>query len=416
MTAGLPQRASVRRDQAMAGLAVACGWAVYLPLGSQYLVYLLLAAMALASLRQPGHLRALRQWPPLVPLCALWVLLVLSALWSTAAPEDRWSHAWHYGRLLFMPLIAMVCTANAGKRGLRHFIAASAVVAVLTILEHFGLLPTSPIWHSTTDANGNQRIATSLLLALGVVLALIEVFDARQPHRRRLVWLMAVLVIALALTLQDRRTGMVALPALLALLAVSWQRGRRHAAWRSSGLLLAVIALSALTWQQSATVQARFNEGLNELRTYQSTGVVATSWGMRLRMAETTLDMVREQPLLGHGLGSWVSQWRPRAAGGGPVLERQLTPHMEYLLIAEQAGLVGLGLWLWFLAACFRTSWQAGHAGDAALMVWLAVAWSGLFNVVVRDAKFALPLLMLAALATAAARISADPESASTGR
>jgi hypothetical protein len=40
----------------------------------------------------------------------------------------------------------------------------------------------------------------------------------------------------------------------------------------------------------------------------------------------------------------------------------------------------------------------------ASLLVWGALAWAGFFNVVLRDGKFAVPLLMLAALAWAGAR------------
>lgn len=302
-----------------------------------------------------------------------------------------------------MPFIALACPAAAARRGLRHFVWASVLVAGLTVLDRFHPLPASVFWDSTVQAMGNQRIVTSLLLALGVALALIEAADAQQTPTRRVLWLLAAVVTALALTLQDRRTGMVALPVLLAALAVSRQRTRPHAVWRSAALLGGVALLAALTWQQSTSVRARFDEGLGELRAYQPTGVVATSWGMRMRMIDVTLDMVREKPLLGHGLGSWLTQWRQRTQGGGQLLEAQMTPHNEYLLITEQAGLVGLAVWLAVLATFLATAWRAGRAGEAALMVFVALAWSALFSVAIRDAKFAMSLLTLAGLAVAAA-------------
>ena len=394
--------ASGRVGLALGGLAVASAWAVYLPLGAKYLAYVLMAALSLGWLLSSGQLRAALRSPWLRAPLALWLLLVLSATWSTAPVEDRWSHVWHYGRVLFMPSIALACPAAAARRGLRHFVWASVLVAGLTVLDRFHPLPASVFWDSTVQAMGNQRIVTSLLLALGVALALIEAADAQQTPTRRVLWLLAAVVTALALTLQDRRTGMVALPVLLAALAVSRQRTRPHAVWRSAALLGGVALLAALTWQQSPSVRARFDEGLGELRAYQPTGVVATSWGMRMRMIDVTLDMVREKPLLGHGLGSWLTQWRQRTQGGGQLLEAQMTPHNEYLLITEQAGLVGLAVWLAVLATFLATAWRAGRAGEAALMVFVALAWSALFSVAIRDAKFAMSLMMLAGLAVAA--------------
>lgn len=393
--------ATGRLGQALGGLAVASAWTIYLPLGAKYAAYLLTAMLSLAWLTRSGQLRATLRSPWLRAPLALWLLLVLSAAWSTAPIEDRWSHVWHYGRVLLMPFIALACPAAAARRGLRHFVLASAVVAAFTVLDRFQPLPASLLWDSTVQAMGNQRIVTSLLLALGVAFALIEAADTQQTKPRRVLWLLAAVFTALALTLQDRRTGMVALPVMLAALAVSRQRTRPHAGWRSAALLGGVALLAALTWQQSATVRARFDEGLSELRAYQPSGVVATSWGMRMRMIDVTLDMVREKPLLGHGLGSWLTQWRQRTQGGGQLLEAQMTPHNEYLLITEQAGLVGLALWLTVLATFIATAWRAGRAGDAALMVFVALAWSALFSVAIRDAKFAMSLLMLAGLAVA---------------
>ena len=435
-----PRAASGPFGQALAVLAVASAWAIHLPLGSKYLVYLLCAVLAMSWLVKSGQVRAALRWPALAWPLALWLVLVLSASWSTAPPDAQWSHAWHYGRWLFMPLIALACPAEAARRGLRHFAVASTAVGVLMIADHLHHLPASALWSTTLGAMGNQRIAVSLLLALSAALALTLALDARHGRRQRLAWLLAAATTALAVTLQDRRTGMVALPVLLAALALSRQGiaagashdntvdedapqdtpslsstpppgsptttppSRRRAWPRSAAALAGVALLAGLTWQQSDTVRARFAEGLAELQTYAPTGVVATSWGMRLRMIEVTLEMVRDKPVLGHGLGSWLSQWQRRARGGGSLLEEQLTPHNEYLLITEQAGVVGLALWLAVLATALASAWRAGRAGDAALLVWTAIAWSALFNVVVRDAKFALPLLMLAALAVAAGR------------
>lgn len=394
-----------RAGLAMRGLAVAGAWAMYLPLGSKYLVYLLLGAVSLGWISRTSQWRAALRSPLAAVPLAMWLMLALSATWSAASFDESWTSAWHYGRLLFMPFIAMACPPLAARKGMRHFVLASALVAGLTVLDRFHPLPAHALWSSTVQALGNQRIATSLLLAIGVSFALVEAADLRTPVRQRLLWLAAAVFIAVALTLQDRRTGMVALPVLLAALALSRQRSW----WRGTALLGGVVLLALLTWHQSDTVRARFAEGVHELRTYRSDGEIATSWGMRVRMIELTLQMVKDRPIAGHGLASWVGQWHQRAQGGGKLLEEQLTPHNEYLLIAEQAGLIGLLLWLAVLATYLRSAWQAGPDGSAALMVWVAIAWSAVFNVAVRDAKFALPLFLLSALALAAsARLGAD--------
>ena len=62
------------------------------------------------------------------------------------------------------------------------------------------------------------------------------------------------------------------------------------------------------------------------------------------------------------------------------------------------------------LAAALASAWRSGQQGNPALMVWTAIAWAALFNVVLRDATMAMPLLLLAGLAMAAGRDGArDP-------
>ena len=392
-----------RHAAPMGWLVVACAWVVYLPLGVQYLALVACALLSLAWLHRSGRWPTLWRSPLLwVPL-SLWLWLALSSVWSSAALADQSSHLWHYGRPLLIPVIALACTPGAARRALGHFVGASVVVAMLTVLAAWQTLPASPLWASTVDATGNQRIATSLLMALGAGLALVQATDRALPRQRRPVWLLAAVLIGLGLTLQDRRTGMVVLPLLLAALAIA-----HHRSWRRALLMVtAVVLVAAMALQMSDGVRARFAEGIAELNAYRSNGEVNTSWGMRLRMAELSLDMVRERPVLGHGIASWPIQWLPLAQGGGRQLEGQGTPHNEYLLITVQAGLVGLVLWFAILATYLRQAWRAGQNGHASLLVWTAVASAGLFNVVIRDAKFAVPLILLAALALAASR--ADP-------
>jgi O-antigen ligase len=192
---------------------------------------------------------------------------------------------------------------------------------------------------------------------------------------------------------------MVTLPLMLLVLA-----SVRQPTWpRRAAVVGAVIAATVLGWAQLDSVQQRFAEGVAELRAYESQGEVATSWGMRLRMYEVTAAMVRERPLAGHGAGSWVSLWRERVSSDGK-LGRHTAPHQEYLLVATQGGAVAIALLLAAMVAALRAAQRAGRDGHALLLVLVTLVVAGLFNVVLRDAKFALPLLTLAVLAGAVGR------------
>lgn len=376
-------------------LAIAMSWAIYLPLGVKYPTFLLAAALSAAALARFSDRVGFWREPTALPALLLVGWLGLSGFWSPAPYPLLAAHLGHYALLLALPLVAAALPASAAAAALRHFCIASAVVALLLVLEPLSLLPPSLMWHSTVDAEGNQRIANSLMLALGVALSLWQATQARQLQPR-LAWLGIAALIALGLALQDRRTGLLTLPLIL----LAWSLAAPVALWRRLVLALLVFLAAVGAWQVSDNVRARFDEGLRELRQYQSTDHVANSWGQRVRMVEVTGRMVAEAPLLGHGLASWRLLWRQRVQPG-TQLHDETTPHNEYLLLAQQAGLPAVLLLLWLMGAAARRAWQAGHAGIPSLMIWTSFAAAAMGNVVLRDAKFSLPLLMVAACCVA---------------
>ncbi len=401
MAPALPGRASAER--ALCALLPLAAWATYAPLGLKYTTWLLAVALAAASLQQQRRWTAAWQRPGTPVLLGFLALMTLSALWSRATWPRIGTHFWMYSLPLGAALLACACPPAAARRGLQHFVAASAGVGWLSVLQAGRALPDWALWSSTVTATGNQRIVTSVLLAVGTAIACWLAGGEHRP-RMRAAWLAAAALAAAGLAVQDRRTGMLLLPVLL--LAWAWAQPRR---WIVKGALAALVVLGSMAvWTASDTVRARWAEGASELSSYTPDDAVDTSWGQRLRMLERTSEMVRERPLTGHGLGSWRLLWSERTTRG-TLLADNSTPHNEYLLVAVQAGLPAALLLLAWLLWMALVSARAGRHGAPALMLWLTVALTGLAHAVLRDAKFALPLLLLAGLATA---LGSDPAAA----
>jgi len=394
MTAGNGSTA----DRWLAILVLSATWACYLPVGAKYATVLPAAICAAVVAWRRRDQFPVSQWPGLLPGAVLLSLLALSAAWSPAPWTAIASHLGLYALVLVVPLIGTTCPAATARVALQHFVVAAAGVGLLVAAATLDLLPASPLWRSTIDAQGNQRIANSILLALATVLALHFGWHAGGAARLR--WLLAASACALGLALQDRRSGMLLLPLLL----MSWAVFGQRKGWQRLALVAAIVVSALVIGHSADGVRGRFAEGLAELKRYVPDDHVSTSWGQRLRMWELTGAMVAERPLLGHGAASWEGLWRHRVVANTPLAANS-TPHNEYLLILQQAGVLGGAAWLWLLLSNARQAVTGGPAGLPMLMVWLTIAWTGVFNVVLRDARFSLPLLLLAALALAATRL-----------
>ncbi len=382
----------------MAWTLPAAAWCCYGPLGLKYLGWLTATLLASAALQQRGRWRAALQQPAMPWLIGFTAWLWLSAAWSVAPWQEIIAHAWVYALPPTALLMAAACPPREAERALRHFVWASATVGLLLVLHTHAQLDLGWLGSSTVTAKGNQRIMTSILLALGTALA--GCLVVRHPHgaaRRQRRWLLlAAAACLLGLASQDRRTGMLLLPLLMLALVVAAAPSVKL----KLGLLLLVLAAAAGVWTASDTVRARFAEGETELQAYGPQSPAMTSWGQRARMIELTVGMVHERPLVGHGLGSWRTLLRQETVIGTAIWDNS-TPHNEYLLVATQAGLpaaVLLAIWLGILLV---EAWRAGRIGLPALMVWLAVALCALASAVLRDTKLALPMLLLAGLAGA---------------
>ncbi len=368
-------------------IALAAAWCLYLPLSWQYLVVLCGAVVLAPALVRETGWRGVWSEPVVAWTLVWWVWMLLSAAWSQAPAMQRVSSLWHGALPLAMFVLAARLPPRWSRTALAHFVGVSAAVALLLVIG-FG-----------ERVTGNQRIVWSLLLALAAAFAVIEALDAAVPLERAM-WAAAALLCTAGLGWQDRRSGMLVLPLLL--LAIG---GLRLASWlRRAALAGAVLAAALLVWHFSPAVQARFEEGLAELRDYRAQGDVATSIGMRLRMIDVTIDMIRERPWFGHGAGSWTGMWRERVQGGGELLQAHLTPHNEYLLVMQQGGAVALVLFAAALGAMLRATWRRGAPAHAVLLVWITFVVAALFNAALRDAKLALPLMLVGALAWSRSR------------
>ncbi len=405
-TAGPPQAPPAREGKAAAALTALmplAAWCTYAPLGAKYFCLLLASGLAVVVVHRQDAWRAAFAGPGPRLLLALSLWMWASAFW-TAAPADRIvAHAWTHLLPLSTVLLAQACTPAAARRFVWHFVLASGVVGALWWLHRHVGLPNSLLWTSTLDASGNERIASSTLLAVGAALGCWQASQATGPRQRWLAVSLAVLATA-GLTAQDRRTGMLLLPLLLTVWALTAPRRGDVKALLAVG----VLAAAGATWVLADGVRARFDEGRRELLAYSSSQTaVDTSWGLRLRMAELTAQMVQERPWAGHGLGSWQLLWSERVPAGTRAADNS-TPHNEYLMVATQAGLPAALLLLGWWLAMIRAALHGGAAGVPALMIWSTLALAALANAVMRDAKWALPLWLLAGMTTALLRPAAS--------
>jgi O-antigen ligase len=244
--------------------------------------------------------------------------------------------------LFFLLLLAWPV---APKWALIGFLAGATVTALAAILQ-------APLGIGGTAVEGVLRVqawypsANHLALVLGRALPFLL---AAAIGWRRAAWLPAV-VVGLALLLTFSTGGW--LGAVAAVLVVLLALGYRRATLLiGGGAGLALVLVSGLA------VVGRLPERLNPLR---QTG------GFRLDLWQSSLEMVRDHPLLGVGLDNFVYLYQQFYLREGAAAEPSLShPHNWVLNFWLSLGLLGLIAFVWLVLRFF----QLGRAGSRHWLV-----------------------------------------------
>ena len=173
------------------------------------------------------------------------------------------------------------------------------------------------------------------------------------------------------------RTGHAVVLALLCL-AAAYKLPRK---WLPAVVLLPVIFASAI-FIVSKTARDRALIVERELVAYNAKVDLTTSVGQRLNFWHTSVKVIAEKPITGHGAGSWNVEYR-RLMGNQlpPHLATVDNPHQVFLLWAVEGGLTGLLLFGLLIYSLLLKSRTLGDPDAQTLQsALLAMCVAGLFN------------------------------------
>lgn len=218
-------------------------------------------------------------------------------------------------------------------------------------------------------------------------------------------WLAVVLAVAAFtnnLFLQEGKTGYIATLMILTL-AIMWEIPKK---WRLPVFVLAPAVIGMAMYAGSAKFQAKVTQIMNESQSYSTQGDNASSSGFRLHAWRRSVEAIAEEPLTGHGVGSWTqSVKRIEGANANKVFGdgTSSNPHQQFLLWGVELGVGGTLLFILLLAALMRDAMrfpspiQRATLSVVAVMVVACLFNSSLYDALIGD-FFCVSLGLLLAL------------------
>ncbi|PYS04236.1 MAG: hypothetical protein DMG12_10560, partial [Acidobacteria bacterium] len=226
-------------------------------------------------------------------------------------------------------------------------------------------------------------MAMLMPVPLGLILRVIR-------GQAQLVYGFAAALIGTATIVSGSRSGVISLVAAVVLMAVLSKRTRRpfptgdrleskrFFLWRAGPVAIVALAMIAgVVWIGATPVVERFGDAVDQLvRSGAPDPSRATIW-------QETVDMVRDHPILGAGLGAYHTIY-PTYAHTEKLFGLDYA-HNDYLQVIAEAGAVGGVIAVWFIVVIFSAIARGIRSRDP-LFAGLALAGgAGIFAVAVQS-------------------------------
>ncbi len=312
---------------------------------------------------------AWREWP----MTALVILLgfawmSLTWVWTEAPLADAKSNLSKHSRVLwFIAVFYIIRSQVHATRVLTWHAGGLAFLLLGSWLLWAGV----PVPWATSDYPSELGIVSASTLEqpvfLTMLMAYLWFFKSHWPvgRWRWVVPMVMLLTLANVFFIMTGRTGFLVMFIMLAM-AIYWSLPDR---WKWSFGLFPVL-LGAVLFAVSPRFQDRSAEVVSDIQSYKQ-GSVETSQAQRLDYWHRSLLAIQEKPILGHGVGSWTTNYHRL---GGLQVNAPSNPHQEYLFWAVEAGVIGLVLFLSIYITLYRSAVKLPTEPQRFMLVMLLIA------------------------------------------
>jgi len=352
---------------------------VYRPdYGPKWLVFHLFLWVALVPLLVEGYLRRISLYTPfLLPAFSFLGIGCLSTLWNGIGPQTSYE-LYRQTSIVVLLLVAVKgALPQCQKQVLWVALLTGSFVSLIGILQahKICLLTLSvPMPPSSTFVNRNvaaEYITCCALVALRLLLA------ERCRLSNLLVGSSGLALMLLFLVETRCRTAWLAVVCGVLIFYYHSQKSHRNLGilLMTLGTLLIMIT-SLIAFQLPIPGKGTVLQTVNSI-IHPNSGPGAFAYTSRVGLWKGTLDMIKDYPILGVGPGRWFEVYPVYDQGRVLSSERiASSPHNDFLWIASEYGLLGLGCLVWFVVVVLRRAFSTSNFLQRVFLISFGLAYS----------------------------------------
>lgn len=351
--------------------------------------------------------------------CALLLFLLfvcLSVFWKEGSWQSYWSELKNYRRFIFLLIVFLLVQEKEewSEGVIFAFYISTAFLTLVCIGIYLGLPFFPPQQPGQGAVLSKSHIAQGFLLGCHIVIAIRYLVFSKHIELKVLAAITGSLTFVVTVFMTYGRTGYLCV-VLAIILATVFFSLKRKKQWMKYFLGALVIAVAMVSY--SNHVQTRWDNAQTDIVRFEH-GDMDSSMGLRFYFWKTSLNIIKDNPVIGVGCGS-IRAVSCRYAEGSPNEDGSCfdfpNPHQDYLFVIAQYGIVGFLLWLAFFCGigkeCFRCSQEDKWTIFGITTLYLAGSF---FNTFSRDITECTAFVILIAALLALANRAQSEENPDT--
>lgn len=292
-------------------------------------------------------------------LCALYALVIIGIIYSNS--DWKWIslHLEKYSKFLIAVILIIFLKNNEKLQSisLKAFIASMIFILASTWINIWYVLPWSKTkeigWGKSHHVFGDY-ITQNLMMAFFVSIGLYYSYISKKIEEKTL-WIIITALSIISIThLSEGRTGLLALSAsLLSTIIILTKRK-----WIVATLLLTIIS-AGFVFNTSTIIKNRFNQAIEEAQRHNEDKI--SSIGHRLYNYKTTIELIKEKPIWGHGTGGFHTEICKFLTPQEECDSYNWHPHNQFLLFGSDYGFIGIILYSTFIFSLYLTAYKSSE-------------------------------------------------------
>jgi O-antigen ligase len=259
-------------------------------------------------------------------------------------------------KFLFLPVFMLFIKKEHIKYYIYAFLLAMTISEVLSYGIWFDVI--SPFGYATLQnpTPFNSHITYNPFLAFTIyILAYYVLFSSQLNQREKIIYSIFIITMSINMFITGGRAGQVMYFMVIIILVFQYYKTNILKSIFISFSLVFVIFIGA--YNISDIFNKRVNSAINTIQYYENNK--DTSLGIRIVYTLNSLEIIKENPVIGVGTGDFKSEYLKINSKNTPQFNPTENPHNMYILELVQFGIFGLCSLLFILFSQVKISLQS---------------------------------------------------------